>query len=293
MEALIAYLIAGLVSGSIYSLIGIGMNLLLVVSNVVQFAYGEIVVLSIYISWLTLKATGSVAAAFLVAVAVATLLSVLIEPILRGLRERRMLTETMVMTIAVGMILTDIMAVFINSGLPIAFPVTLVGGGWDVTFGLIRITGADVYVILAAIGLMLGLIYLLFRTRQGKGMRAIAHNIQAARMLGIPLRRGTALSFAVAGLMSGVSALLFILTMGVGTPELGNHVTFKGMAVMMIGGMGSLKGAVGGGFLLGLIECLARGYFIGDWVDAIAMGAMMVIIIVKPSGLFGAAHGEA
>ncbi len=112
-------------------------------------------------------------------------------------------------------------------------------------------------------------------------------------MLGIPLKKSTVLSFLIAGLMSGATAILFVLTVGVATPSLGEHVTFKGMAVMMLGGMGSLKGAVAGGFLLGLIECLVRGYFIGDWVDAIAMGAIMIIIVVKPSGLFGGAHAEA
>jgi branched-chain amino acid transport system permease protein len=292
MDAFIAYLEAGIVSGSIYALIGIGMNLLLVVSNVVQFAYGEIVVLSMYACWFTLKASGSFTLAFLTAVVCASLLTLLVEPLLRGLRERRLLTETLVMTIAVGLILTDVMAVFLNSGLPIAFPGKLVGGGWDATFGLIRITAADLYVVAASVGLMMGLVWFLLKTRQGKGLRAIAHNIQAARLLGIPLRKSTILSFLLAGLLSGVTSLLFILTMGVATPELGEHVTFKGMAVMMMGGMGSLKGAVAGGFLLGLIECLVRGYFIGDWVDAIAMGAMMTVIIVKPDGLFGTARAH-
>jgi len=292
MEAFIAYLEAGIVSGSIYALIGIGMNLLLVVSNVVQFAYGEIVVLSMYACWFAHKASGSFSLAFLTAVVCASLLTLLVEPLLRGLRERKLLTETLVMTIAVGLILTDLMAVFLNSGLPIAFPGNLVGGGWDATFGLIRITAADIYVVAASVGLMMGLVWFLLKTRSGKALRAIAHNIQAARLLGIPLGKGTVLAFLLAGLMSGVTSLLFILTMGVATPELGEHVTFKGMAVMMMGGMGSLKGAVAGGFLLGLIECLVRGYFIGDWVDAIAMGAMMIIIIVKPDGMFGTARAH-
>jgi len=290
MEVFIAYLEAGIVSGSIYSLIGIGMNLLLVVSHVFLFAYGEIVVMSMYMAWLIHKITGSFLLAFIGAGAVSLILTLLVEPLLRGLREKRLLTETLVITIAFGMILTDIMSQHLNAGLPIAFPKNIVGGGWDVSFGLIRVTGADVYVVVASIIFMISLVYFLFKTKQGKGLRAMAHNIQAARLLGIPLRKGTLLSFAIAGLLSGLTALLFILTLGVATSTLGEHVTFKGMAVMMLGGMGSLKGAVVGGYILGLIECMVRGYFIGDWVDAIAMGCVMIVIIVKPSGLFGAAH---
>jgi branched-chain amino acid transport system permease protein len=287
MEAFIAYLLAGLVSGSIYSLIAIGMSLLLVVSDVIQFAYGEIVVISMYVFWLILKLTGSYYLSFLASAATSVVLTLFLEPLLRGLREKRLLVESMILTIAVGMILTEMMAQYLNAGMPISFPEAITGGGWDLSFGLIRITAADVYVVLATITLLASLAYFLSKTKQGKAMRAIAYNIQVARLLGIPLRKNTLISFLIAGLLSSVTAALFILTLGAASPELGQHVTFKGLAVMMLGGMGSLKGAVVGGYLLGIIECLVRGYFIGDWVDAIAMGCIMVVIILRPDGLMG------
>jgi len=290
MQALIAYLEAGIVSGSIYSLIAIGMNLLLVVSDVIQFAYGEIVVISMYVCWLILKASGNYVYAFLGALATSLVLTLALEPLLRNLRDKRLVVETMVLTIAVGMILTEIMSHFLNAGLPIAFPPSLVGGGSEVTFGLIRITAADGYVVLATLVLLAGLYYFLFKTKQGKALRAISYNIQVARLLGLPLQRATTVSFVIAGLMSGTTALLFVITIGAASPELGAHVTFKGMAVMLLGGMGSLKGAVVGGYALGTIECLVRGYFIGDWVDAIAMGFVMIIIVLRPSGIIGGAR---
>jgi len=290
MEALIAYLEAGLVSGSIYSLIAIGMNLLLVVSDVILFAYGEIVVISMYLCWLILKLSGNYLLAFFGALGSSVILTLLVEPLLRGLREKRLVVETLVMTIAVGMILTEIMAYFLNAGLPIAFPPSVVGGGGEASFGLIKIAAADVYVILATLALLVSLYYFLFKTKQGKALRAISYNIQVARLLGIPLQKATSISFIIAGLMSGVTAALFIVTIGVASPELGAHVTFKGMAVMLLGGMGSLKGGVVGGYILGIIECLVRGYFIGDWADAIAMGCIMIIIILRPGGIIGGAR---
>jgi branched-chain amino acid transport system permease protein len=290
LEVFIAYAEAGIVSGSIYSLIGIGMNLLVVVSRIFQFAYGEIVVISMYMCWLIYQVTGSFLLGLIAAGAMSVILTMLVEPLLRGLREKRLLTETFIITIAVGLMLTEIMSQYLNAGLPVAFPKTIVGGGWDLSFGLIRVSGADVYVVAASVFFMAGLLFFLFRTRQGRALRAIAHNIQAARLIGIPLRRCVFLSFTIAGLLSGLTAALYILTMGVATPTLGQYITFKGMAVVMIGGMGSLKGAVVGGYLLGLTECMVRGYFIGDWVDAIAMGFIMVMIFVKPAGLFGAAR---
>ena len=94
------------------------MNLLLVVSRVVQFAYGEIVVISMYACWLIHRLTGSFIIAFIGSAIISVALTLLIEPILRGLRERKLLTETLVITIAVGMILTEVMSQFLNSGLP-------------------------------------------------------------------------------------------------------------------------------------------------------------------------------
>lgn len=287
MEALTAYLLAGLVSGSIYSLIAIGMNLLVMMAGVIQFAYGEIVVVSMYFCWLILQKTGNLALAFLGGVVTSLVFVLSLEPLLRGLRRRRLLVETMVMMIAMGMILTEIMSHYLNAGMPIAFPVDIVGGGWEVSFGLVLIRAADILVLVTAVVLLVGLRMFLFKTKQGKALRAIAFNINMAQILGIPLRINTILSFGLVGFLSGITSLLFVLNIGVASPVLGEHVTFKGIAVALLGGLGSLKGAVLGGLLLGIIECLVRGYFIGDWVDAIAMGFIMFVIILRPNGLMG------
>ncbi len=291
MEALQPYLVAGIVSGSLYSLIAIGLNLLVMVMGVIQFAYGEVVVFSIYVCWIILQLTGNLFLAFLGGAATSLMLTILVEPLLRGLRERGLFVETMVMTIAVGLILTEIMSHFLNAGLPIAFPSSIVGGGWDVSFGLLLIRAADLFIVISTVVLLGGLVLFLFKTKQGKALRAIAFNIPVAKVLGIPLRRATILSFGLAGLLSGMTAMLFIISVGVASPGLGGHLTFIGLAVVLLGGLGSLKGAVLGGFLLGIIECLVRGYFWGDWVDAIAMGFIMVVIILRPNGLMGTANG--
>jgi len=240
-----------------------------------------------YIFWMVLKLSGSYFLAFFGGMGVSLILTLLLEPLLRDLREKGLVVETLIMTIAVGMILTETMSHILNAGLPIAFPPAIVGGGGYVSFGMIKIAAADVYVFLATLALLASLYYFLFKTRQGKGLRAIAFNIQVARLLGIPLQKITTVSYIIAGFMSGVTAILFILTIGVASPELGAHVTLKGMAVMLLGGMGSLKGGVAGGYFLGIVECLVRGYFIGDWVDAISMGCIMVVIILRPGGILG------
>jgi len=287
MEALLAIIEAGIVSGSIYSLIAVGMTLLLVVADVIQFAYGQAVVISIFFCWLTLHLTNSVVLSFFVAAVVSTVLQFVLEPLLRTLRERKLVLETLILTIAVGMILTEAMCQYFNAGMPIAFPDSMAGGGWALSFRLIRITAADLYVVVATVASLAVLAFFLFKTRQGKTLRAMAYNIQVSRLLGIPIRKCTTLSFVVAGFLSALTAILLILALGAASPVLGENLTFKGLAVMMLGGMGNLKGAVLGGFILGLIEALVRGYLIGDWADAVGMGVIMFVITLKPAGLLG------
>ena len=106
-------------------------------------------------------------------------------------------------------------------------------------------------------------------------------------MLGIPVTKGTFLSFAITGIMAGVTAVLLTMTLGFASPHLGGILSFKALAVMLFAGLGNFKGAVVCGLLLGIIESLTSGYFVGAWTDAIAMGIIMLTIMLRPEGLFG------
>jgi branched-chain amino acid transport system permease protein len=288
MEAFLAFTLSGIVLGGAYGLLAVGMTLVLLVTGTLHFAYGETVAISMFIGWWVGKITGIPLLILPGTVVSAVLINYLLEPILRRSRERRAFLESMVITIAVAMILTELMSHQFNSGMAVAFPPSLTGNGLEISFGLVKIAVSDLYLLGGVVVTLVALLYFLYKTKQGKGMRAIAQNIDLARVLGIPVSTGATTSFALAGLMAGITGVLLTVTFGTASPDLGQAVTFKGMAIMMLVGMGNLRGAVAGGFILGLIESYTKGYFIGDWADAIAMGIILLVILIRPSGLFGA-----
>lgn len=288
MEIFFAQLIGGLITGSIYVLSAIAVTFLMLVAGFIQFGYGEVVVISMYIAWLVLERTGdNLALGIPVAVGAAILLNTCIEPMTRRLRERRAYIECLILTVAFGLILTEIMSHFFYHGMPVRFPASLRGGGVVFRLGLITVSSGSLYVFIGCILVLLTFTYFLYRTKRGKAMRAIAQDSATARLLGLPVNRATILSFAITGFLAGVTAVLFAMTLGFASPPLGGILSFRALAVMLFAGLGNLKGAVVCGLVLGVVESMTTGYFVGAWTDAIAMGIIMVTIMAKPSGLFG------
>lgn len=289
MEIFIALIIGGLMTGSIYALAAVSVNFLLVVAGFINFAQGEVVVLAMYFTWLTLALTGdNLLLSIALAIGVALVLTVVLEPLTRLLRQHRAAIECLILTVSFGMILTEIMSHFFNHGMPVRFPAAMRGGGLNLKFGLISITAANIYVIVSCVVILLSFTYFLHRTKQGKAMRAVALDIDTARLLGLPVGRATLLSFIITGLLAGITAILFAMSLGFASAPLGGVLSFKILAVMLFAGLGHLVGAVFCGLLLGVIEALTTGYFIGAWTDAVSLGIVMFTIMVRPHGLFGA-----
>jgi branched-chain amino acid transport system permease protein len=288
MEIFIAQLLGGLITGSIYTLAAVSITFLMLVAGFIQFAHGEIIAISMYVAWLTLEMTGdNLALAIPAAISAATLLGIVLEPITRRLRQRRSFIECLILTVAFGMILTEVMSHSFYHGMPVRFPSAMKGGGATFRLGLIAISLSSLYVLIGCFLILLGFTYFLYRTKRGKALRAIAQDINIARVLGIPVNRATLLSFAITGFMAGVTAVLLAMTLGFASPGLGGVLSFKALAVMLFAGLGNFKGAVICGLVLGMVESLTTGYFMGAWTDAIAMGIIMFTIMMRPAGLFG------
>lgn len=289
MEIFIAQVINGLAIGSIYALVVIGMNLAFLVRGVVHFAYAHVVVISMYAAWMVLGQTNdNLALAILAALVTGTLLSILIEPVFRPLALRRAFLETVVIALGIGMILTDVMSHFLHHGRPIPFPAALTGAGGMMKFGVISFSPADIYALLGAIAVVVALLYLLYRHKEGRAFRAMAQNLDIARLLGIPFNRTGVYSFAICGVLAGIIAVLMAMTLGSAGPALGNTLAIKAMVLMLFAGMGNLKGGLICALLIGLAEAMAMTYLPGQWTEAVVFGGIMLVIILKPQGLFGA-----
>jgi branched-chain amino acid transport system permease protein len=139
-----------------------------------------------------------------------------------------------------------------------------------------------------ALGIVAGLTYVLKRTRMGRALRTIAESPDTASLLGVEVARIVPIVFILTGLLSGVAAALFTVNYGDVSPFMGEHIGTKAIAAMVLGGLGSVWGAVAGGLIVGLAETLSIHFLGGDSVQMVVWGMLLLVIILRPQGLFGA-----
>lgn len=291
MEVFIAQVINGLSLGSIYVLLVTGFNLLLLVAMIIHFSYPQVVVFSMYIAWVVLGLTGNnVILAIGASVLSAVILNMASAPMFQHVMRNRGevdINTTLVMSLAVGMIITDILSHEFNKGLPIAFPQVMLGDGALLSLGLISVSSGQLYTLVVGIIAVSALFWLLYKTKAGRAFRAIAEDPPGAKLVGIPLLRTGLASYALTGLLGGITAVLLSVLLGSASPGLGEQVAHKVLAVSIIAGLGNLTGGLVVGLALGILEALVQGYISGSWSNAIAFVVLLVIILFKPKGIFG------
>lgn len=291
MQVLIAQIINGLSLGSIYVLLVTGFNLLLLVAMIIHFAYPQVVVFSMYITWVVLQLTGNnILLGVLAGVGSSILLNLISAPLFQKVMKNRGevdINSTMVLSLAIGMIITDVLSHSFNRGLPIAFPEQISQSTPVLRIGLITILSGQVWSLGVGVVAVTGFFLLLYKTRAGRAFRAIAEDPSGARLVGIPLLKTGLESYALTGILGGIIALLLATLLGSASPSLGEQVALKVLAVSIIAGLGNLPGGLVVGLLLGILEAVAQGYISGTWSNVIAFVVMLGVILMKPSGLFG------
>ncbi len=293
MEVFIAQIINGISLGSIYVLLVTGFNLLLLVAMIIHFSFPIVVVFSMYISWIVLGLTGNniflgIASGILSAI----LLNVLTAPMFQHIMKKRGevdINSTMVLSMGIGMIITDFLSHSVNSGFPIAFPDEFTGRGYGafIKIGMISMSRGDIISLTLGVVFVLGLFWILYKTRAGRAFRAIAEDPAGAKLVGIPILKTGLQSYALTGLLGGVSAVSMAILLGSASPGLGDQLGHKVLAVSIIAGLGNLKGGLVVGILLGILEALVQGYWSGTWSNSIAFVIMLFAILIKPRGIFG------
>jgi branched-chain amino acid transport system permease protein len=290
MQVFIAQVINGISTGSIYVLLVTGFNLLLLVAMIIHFSYPQVVVFSMYVTWIILKLTGgSLLAGIAAGIVSSVLLNLLTAPLFQKVMQKRGevdINTTMVVSMGIGMIITDVLSHTFNQGFPVAFPNEMATRP-VFRFGLISLLSGQVIALAVSIVVVSALFIILYRTRAGRAFRAIAEDPAGARLVGIPLLKTGLASYALTGVLGGISALLLAMLIGSASAGLGEQVAHKVLAVSIIAGLGNLVGGLVVGLGLGILEAVVQGYISGSWSNAIAFVVMLVLILAKPRGLFG------
>jgi branched-chain amino acid transport system permease protein len=287
-------LINGLFLGSVYALFALGYTLIFGILNILNLAHAAVFMLGAFAALVLvteLKITIWLALAG--SMAISALLGVLLERVAFAPLRRRPDTHLAGLISSIAMALMfEAFALWRFEARTSRYPA---GTYSDQPLEIAGATVSELQLIILAVSLvMMGALQLLVRrTRFGAAMRAVAENERAARILGINVERTILLTFAIASGLGGAAGVLYSLAFNAANPDMGRAMELKGLAVIILGGMGSIPGAVLGGFILGLVEVMSVAVTgQSSYRDAIAFGALFLILLLRPRGLFGSRAGR-
>ena len=281
-------LVNGLTLGSVYAVIAIGYTLVFGVLNIVNMAHGGIIMMGAYIGLLLVTVTGwGLFPALIGAMVGGAILGYLLEVLaLRPLRGKKVThLAPLISTIGVSIFLESV-ALLVFGPQTRAFPTDY---NQLMDFGLFKISEIQIISMGTAIVLMVLLTLLLNKTRIGKAVRATAENIETASLLGIHTRRIITFTVMLASALGAAAGVLIALSFNAIEPTMGTSMGFKGLAVLIMGGLGNVGGAMAGGFILGVAEVFSVAYGASSFRDAVAFGLIILILFIRPQGLFAKA----
>ena len=285
MDKLIQTLISGLSLGSIYALIALGYTMVYGIAKMLNFAHGDIIMVGAYAVITAVFTMGLPPfIAILISIALCALLGIVIEFLAyRPLRQAQPLA-VLITAIGVSYLLQNL-ALLIYGSEQKAFP-TIVALP-TVHIGGVYIDGITLATLVVTAVIMVALSLFINKTRMGKAMRAVSEDKEAAELMGISVNRTITVTFAIGSALAGVAAIFSGAAYTYIRPTTGAMPGIKAFTAAVFGGIGSIPGAMLGGILLGVIEQLSKTYISTLWADAIVFGVLVVVLVVKPTGLLG------
>ena len=284
---ILQYCINGISIGSIYAIIALGYTMVYGIAKMLNFAHGDVIMVGAYICYCVTNYLGlPPIVGVLVSMAVCTVLGIIIEGLaykpLRGTPSLAVL----ITAIGVSYFLQNA-AQLIWSSSPKSFTSVVSNIKPFHLFGSLTVTGEVLVTVAASVAIMLGLTWFTGKTRIGKSMRAVSEDRDAAQLMGINVNKTISITFAIGSALAAVAGVLMCSSIPVLMPTTGSMPGIRAFTAAVLGGIGSIPGAMLGGILLGIIETFAKAFLSTQFSDAIVFGVLIVILLVKPAGLLG------
>ena len=283
----LSYLISGISLGSIYAIIALGYTMVYGIAKMLNFAHGDVIMVGAYICFFATSRFGlPPVVAVLLAMLVCTLLGMTIERL--AYKPLRQAASLAVLITAIGMsYFLQNSAQLLWTSNPKVFS-SIVGNGSVKLFdGQLSISHITLVAILACILIMAILTFFTGKTKIGKAMRACSEDKAAAQLMGINVDTTISITFAIGSALAAVAGVLLCSAYPTLMPTTGSMPGIKAFTAAVFGGIGSIPGAFLGGVLLGIIEIFAKAYISTQLSDAIVFAVLIIVLIVKPSGLLG------
>ncbi len=284
----ISYLINGLSLGSVYAIIALGYTMVYGIAKMLNFAHGDVIMIGAYIALLTMSQAGmSPVIAVIAAVIVCTVLGVVIERVAyKPLRNASSSLAVLITAIGVSYLLQNI-ALLVFGANTQTFPSVIKWNGITIADGQLNISGVTIVTIAACLIIMIVLMTFVQKSKPGQAMRAVSEDKDAAQLMGINVNGTIALTFAIGSALAAIAGVLLCSAYPSLTPYTGAMPGIKAFVAAVFGGIGSIPGAFIGGLLLGIIEILGRAYISSQMADALVFAVLIIVLLVKPTGLLG------
>ena len=279
------YLISGISLGSVYAIIALGYTMVYGIAKMLNFAHGDVIMVGAYVVFYSTAAGMPAIPAVLLSVVICTVLGMVIEAVAyRPLRSAASPLAVLITAIGVSYQLQNLALLFWSSNTKsftsvVKIPALKVAG--------LNISGETMVTILACIVIVVGLTLFINKTKPGQAMLAVSEDKGAAQLMGINVNATIALTFAIGSGLAAIAGVLLCSAYPSLTPYTGSMPGIKAFVAAVFGGIGSIPGAMIGGILLGIIEIFGKAYISSQMADAIVFAVLIVVLLVKPTGLLG------
>lgn len=280
-------LVNAITLGSTYSLVALGYTLIFGTLGIVNMAHGDVFMAAAFAGLFLVNVLGfNIWVALVGAMVAGALLGLILEyAALRPMRRRPDISRlsSLISTIGFGILLQNIFLTYLGPESR-TFDHSFQSSAWSL--GPITVTPSDLMIITVSLVIMVGLHLGLNRTKVGKALRAVSENPEASSLLGVNAQSINLVAVALASAIGGAAGMLVGIAFAV-HPIMGLPYGLKGLSIIVLGGMGSVPGAMIGGLILGLIEVMTVQFLASSWRDAAAFALLFVLLVVRPGGLFG------
>ena len=283
-------LINGLALGSVYALLALGYTMVYGIIKLINFAHGEIYMIGAFSGYFAANTLGfSLVPTLIVAMVISAAAGIIIEKVAyKPLRNSPRIT-LLITAIGVSLLLQNGMRLIVGAN-PKSFPELIKNK--VISLGGVEINSKTILLLAVSAFLVFLLQFIVYKTKVGKAMRAASFDTEASQLMGINVNNTISLTFAIGSALAGVAGVLVAISYPSITPYMGTMPGLKAFVAAVLGGIGSIPGALLGGFLMGMIETLTKAYISTSFSDAIAFSVLIIILLIKPSGLLGKKTNE-
>lgn len=287
MIGFISYLVNGISLGSVYALIALGYTMVYGIAKMLNFAHGDVIMIGAYVVFTTVSGMGMPpVVGVLISVVACTILGVLIERIAYKPLRKASKLAVLITAIGVSYFLQNV-ALLIYGANTKSFTSVVTVPALKLLDGELVISGETIVTVAACLIIMAGLVTFMKYSKSGRAMLAVAEDSGAAQLMGINVNGTIALTFAIGSALAAIAGVLMCSSYPALTPYTGSMPGIKAFVAAVFGGIGSIPGAFIGGLLLGVIEILSKAYISSQLADAIVFAVLIVVLLVKPTGLLG------